>query len=513
MVSYELPKPQLPLLARARESVRLAFAFMKGDRTAIADITSATQFSPLQPISPSTPGIRGRLYDYQTGLNVQYLPRGYGSNRIQFGALRQFSRNCEIARLVMEKVKDQITAYKWQFMPKENAKIDGDDPRIDFLTEFFKKPDKINPFGVWLRMVLEDFMAIDAVTIYRVKDRVGRPYSFEIFDGGTIKPLIDADGRRPLAPDAAFQQVIKGAPRANYTTDEMLYSPRNLMPDDPTYGYSLIEQSLMTIEQSMQRQKYQLAYFTEGSVPDSYMTMADGMTPDQIREFEDNFNDILSGNAKERRKVPFVPFGSKIEALKAPILKDDFDEWIARILCFNFGLAPTAFIKQMNRATADSDQERAEQEGQLPKMQYIKVLMDTLIGDFGPEFSDIEFRWQDSKNQDPKEQADVETSYVKVGVKTINEARLTLGLDPSSAPEADTLLVYTPTGFVPLDAFEQQQATQQANAQLQAEAKASQPAPGEEPHNHGDSKDPNEKAYGRVRKAVRHKAVPFVDHT
>lgn len=521
MVHYEIPKPPITgFLARARESVRLASAFMKGDKATIDDITAQTVFSPLQPLQPYTPNIVGRLWDYAPGINIQFQPRGYGSGRVPFTNLRAFSRNCEILRLVIETVKDQICGFDWQIVPKEDSTVSPDDPRIAQLTAFFKMPDRVHTFEQWLRMILEEFMVTDSVSIYRPKDRVGRPYAFEVIDGATIKPLIDADGRRPLVPDPAYQQVFKGAPRVDYTIDELLYMPRNLLSYDPLYGYSMTEQTLVTIQTSIQRAQYQLKYFTEGSLPDAYAEMPEGLTADSIRAFEDRFNDILSGNAGERRKVPFLPNGTKISALKAAPLKDEFDEWIARIICFSFGLAPTAFIRQMNRATADNDKERAQEEGQAPKMQYIKTLIDTLIGDFGPEYSaNFEYTWRESANQDPKEQADVETEYVKNGIKTINEARSALGLDPMEG--GDTLMALTPTGFVPLDSFEQNQQMQQANMEANAKAKADAVAnaPNAENEDQTDEKtgeteqpkpEPGTKmAYGRLGKAVRHPPIPF----
>ena len=507
MVSYEIAKPPLGFFQRAAESVRLATAFMKGDKTTIADITAATVFSPLQPLVPFTPNIVGRNYDFLPGENINFLPRGYGSGRIPFANLRLVSRNCEILRLVIETVKDQICSFDWQIVPKESSTAQPDDPRIAEMMAFLQSPDRTHTFEQWLRMVLEDFMVIDALSIYRPKDRVGRPYAFEVIDGGTIKPLIDANGRRPLPPDPAYQQVLKGAPRVDYTTEELLYMPRTLMTYAPTYGYSLVEQTLITIQTSIQRAKYQLAYFTEGSLPDAYAEMPEGMTQDGIKAFEDRFNNILSGNAGERRKVPFLPSGSKIEALKEAPLKDEFDEWIARIICFSFGLAPTAFIRQMNRSTAQNDQERAQQEGQAPKMKFIKTMMDLLIADFGPDYAaNFEYAWRESKNQDPKEQADVETEYVKTGIKTINESRAVLGLDPVASAEANQLMAYTPTGFVPLDSFDQTMQQNQANMNAQAKAKAdaAQNPNVQGADNHGS------KAYGRVGKAVRHEPIPFV---
>jgi hypothetical protein len=232
--------------------------------------------------------------------------------------------------------------------------------------------------------------------------------------------LIDADGRRPLPPDPAYQQIIKGSPRVDFTMDELLYMPRNMTPDYPVRGVSPVEEIIMTARTIIERQKSQLAFYTEGTLPDSYGEMPEGMTSDSIRAFEDRFNDLLRGNTAMRRGTPFLPAGAKIVPLKQADLKNDADEWFARIVCFCLGIPPTAFIKQMNRSTSDNDKERAQEEGQLPKMQFVKIVIDQLIADFGPEYAaNFEFSWRQGLNLDPKEQADVITEYVKTVAKRL----------------------------------------------------------------------------------------------
>ena len=49
------------------------------------------------------------------------------------------------------------------------------------------------------------------------------------WSGATIRPVIDEWGRIPLPPDPAYQQIIKGLPATDYTRDELLYYPRNLL--------------------------------------------------------------------------------------------------------------------------------------------------------------------------------------------------------------------------------------------------------------------------------------------
>ena len=338
------------------------------------------------------------------------------------------------------------------------------------------------------------------MSVYRPKTRKGSPYAFELIDGATIFPLVDEDGRRPMFPDPAYQQVIKGTPRIDYDTSELLYFPKSLRVWT-LYGYPVVEQILMTARKAINRDQYQLLYFTAGAVPDAYAEMPEGMTPDDIKAFEDRFNNLMTGNPAQRRQVPFLPSGTKINQLKAAELMDSFDEWMARLVMFSLSLPPNAFVKQQNRATADSEKQRAEQEGQAPRLQFIKNLLDALIADFGDEYAaNIEAAPRETNQQDPTVQANNLKTLVGSGLKTINEGRADLGLDPIEG--GDQLMALTPTGYVPLDAFEQNQQMQQENMKAQADAKA-------QAQQNGAEHPPAGKVYGRMRKAVRHPPIPF----
>ena len=43
--------------------------------------------------------------------------------------------------------------------------------------------------------------------------------------------------------------------------------------------------------------------------------------------------------------------------------KDEFDEWLIRVICYTFSLPPTAFVKETNRATAQTTQDASLAEG------------------------------------------------------------------------------------------------------------------------------------------------------
>jgi hypothetical protein len=92
------------------------------------------------------------------------------------------------------------------------------------------------------------------------------------------------------------------------------------------------------------RQLWQLDYFTEGSIPDALIGVPEGWTPDQIKQFQDYWDTEFAGDLAKRRRAKFVPGESaaKVVQTKEPQHKDDFDGWLARIICFAFSVPPTA---------------------------------------------------------------------------------------------------------------------------------------------------------------------------
>jgi hypothetical protein len=162
----------------------------------------------------------------------------------------------------------------------------------------------------------------------------------------------------------------------------------------------------------------------------------------------------------------------KVEQMKEPPLKSEIDEWIARKVCFAFSLPPTAFVKQMNRATAQTAQEAAIQEGLAPLMLWVKRLMDKVMKE-NFDAPDLEWGWVEDKAQDPKEAADIDAELVKAGIMTINEVRNARGLDDIEG--GDEAMIATATGYVPIDSYEGQMALQQKQADAAIASAKSQP--------------------------------------
>lgn len=452
---------------------------VRGLVTSIAGVLPSTWFSPVQPIQPVAQQAEGRQWDYPVGYNLRLVPKE--QEGVTFPQLRQLADGYDVLRLVIERRKDQMVQLKWNVHPIDPKKKVEDDPRIDEIMNFLRVPDGRTPWQMWLRMLLEDMMVTDNACVYpRFDNGEDKPPSkLELICGDTIKPVIDATGRIPLPPSVAFQQILKGVPAADYSADTLVYVPRNRRTNK-VYGYGYVEQIIMTVNIALRRQISQLQYFTEGSVPNLLITAPKEWNPDQIKKFDKWFQEKLAGDTGARRQATFIPDGAKPFDTKDAILKDEFDEWLVRVVCFAFSVAPSPFIKQMNRATAQTAKEAATQEGLFPMMQWVKDLMDLLIWKYWG-YTDLEFGWDEDEAVDPLVQAQIDDINIKNGSKSIDEIRLMRGDEPVGMP---AIIVAQGSGPVLLSTLifqakddptgekAAQQKQEQAQMALEAKAKA-----------------------------------------
>jgi HK97 family phage portal protein len=393
-------------------------------------------FSPGYPMAPPERE-RVRLWDFPVGYNSIYTPRSYEA--VGFDELRALAESHDITRLAIETRKDQIEKLHWTLKLRNEERAAGDAAsRIDRLTKFWASPDGERSFATWLREALEDVLVLDAPAFEVRRDRGGDIIGLDIVDGSTIKVLLDDTGRRPQPPAPAYQQIIHGRPWRLLTRDDLIYSPRNPRPHK-AYGFSPVEQIVMTVNIGLRRQVMQLQHFTEGNVPPGLLNAPDSWSPEQIRQFQEWFDSILSGNTAARTRLVWGPSGATYQAFKDAPYKDDFDEWLARIVCYAFSLPPTPFIPQVNRATAQTAQDAAIEEGLAPLTGWVKRLVDDVIQNRMGHI-DLEFAWSDVRPTDPKDQATILGNYVKDGIYALNEARNLLGLDPVEGGDAPMVL-------------------------------------------------------------------------
>lgn len=413
-------------------------------RYAIAGVTPATWMSPAQPVDPVAQDAIGRRLDYPVGYNLVYTPRQ--GELTSFQQLRALADNCDLVRLAIETRKDQITRLRWDVQPIGGETSRDEDTKADEIVAALRKPDGRSTWQSWLRMLIEEVLVTDAPAIYPRKLNNGTVYAFELIDGAMIKVLADADGRTPQPPSPAYQQVIKGLPTVDYTAEELIYMPRNPRVHK-FYGYSPVEQILLTVNTALRRVVSQLQYFTEGNIPASFASVPKEWSPQQIEQFQRYWDAVIEGDQAYKRKVRFVPGDTKVTNVREAPLKDDFDDWLARVITYAFGLPSTQFNKQATRTTSDTLQEAAEEEGLSPLKAWVKDVVDHLIQQcLG--IAGYEFVWIAEDSLDPQSQAAILQGYQKIGSLTVNEVRQKIGEDPVEG--GDVPLIYTASGAIPL---------------------------------------------------------------
>jgi hypothetical protein len=447
---------------------------VQGVRYALTGVKPDTWFGPGQPLAPvAQEQAVGRAFDFPVNVNTRMRPRD--AEPVSFEQMRGLADGYDFLRLVIETRKDQLCALQWGVRPVDESEPDA---RCLEIERFFARPDREHDWQTWLRMVLEDMLVLDAATIYPRLTRGGAPYAFELIDGATIKRVIGVDGRTPLPPDPAYQQVLKGMPAVDYSRDELIYAMRNPRTNR-SYGYSPVEQIVMTVNIAMRRQLSQLQYYTEGNVPEAMIGVPDTWNPDQIRQFQDYWDAILEGNTGARRHAKFVPGGMEIHETRPGLMKDAFDEWLARIVCYAFSISPGAFMAQMNRSTAETSKAAAAEEGLVPAMQWIKSLINRIIA-LWFNAPDLCFDWHQEHDVDPLTQAQINKIYIDAKVLTPDEVRADLGKDPLTPEQRAELSPPqlmspgTPPG-APGEAQEGQEEGQEEDQAQQAKTKALMP--------------------------------------
>lgn len=390
-----------------------------------------------EPAAQVPAEVAGRAFDFPAGYNTGAQVRSHEA--IGFAELRALAESWDVLRLVIETRKDQLEKLGWTIKPRlaqgaAGVAVAGQDGRCAAIEAFLQMPDREHAWCTWLRLLLEDLFVIDAPTLYLRRDRAGRLYALEIVDGATIKRILDENGRTPAPPQPAYRQILKGVPAVDYTRDELVYMPRNPRPHK-VYGFSPVEQIVLTVNIALRRALSQLHYYTEGNVPEALVGVPASWTPEQIRQFQLYWDSLMEGNSVERRHARFIPGDMKYQPTREPALKDQYDEWLARIACYAFSVSPTPFVSQVNRATAESAQQAALEEGLAPLQNWVKRLVDSILA---REFQapDLEFAWMLDRESDPLRTAQVDDIYLRAGVKTVDEVRAALGLTPIGAGNA-----------------------------------------------------------------------------
>jgi len=402
---------------------------------------------PLRPHYP--PGSEPRQFFPFAGYNISYVPRAEFQALAPFQILRSMADSCDVVRIVIEDVKQQLLGLEWDIHEKDHVS-QSKSAESELVKQFLKRPDTHNDFACWLTRFLEELLVIDAPAVYRWRTVGGDPIGLPILDGSTIKPLIDFKGMPPHPPEAAYQQIIIGRVETEYTRPwndsepfdpdgnpkyELVYRPRNGRTFS-TYGQSPVERVMLTLNLILRRQMHYLAWYTEGSVPEMFWKVPEEWTPSQIAQFQNYIDELLSGSDAQRKKVRMMPGGEGTGG-ENPRGHDtwsyEFEEYLIRLVAWAFQVSPLPIAKMMNRATSEQADIGETDAGMRPLANFVADFLTQQINDF-LGYQDLHFIWTSEKASDENLTYQRNVAYVNAGIYTIDEVRAQEGLDATGTP-------------------------------------------------------------------------------
>ena len=430
--------------------------------------------NPLRPDGRPDP----RRFEYQVAQNINVTE----TRLISFKTLRAAADQIDILRRCVEVTKSKLSGLDWDIVlgsdasEKISAQSGGDHVRamakarekytdeINRVREFWENPDRANglTFTDWLMIAAEETLVIDALAIFPQPTVGGDLYGLQILDGATIKPLIDDRGMRPTPPTAAYQQILYGFPRSEFsanaddpaadgefTADDLAYMVRNRRTTS-VYGYSPVERALPLADIYLRRQQWIRAEYTDGVMPDlMFTTDAEwGTNPDLLRAYENILNDDLAGQTEQRKRARLLPTGL------TPIsnegygekFKDTLDDYLITSICGHFGVQPSeiGFAPKGGLGGAGYEASRAETAeaiGIQPLANWYSKMITNLSYAYLGMPRELEFKLMTSKRLDNEANARKSQIEVTSAGKTINERRSELGLPLLDTPQADMPLL------------------------------------------------------------------------
>lgn len=403
-----------------------------------SQLVSPIDFGPGKPLVPRIPhpNVPPREFEYQVGHNLIPTPRTESGKHYSFAQLRAWADACPYFRIAVEYRKMQVRARDWQVVPAEDSKNLAarrkHQGEIDRVSAFLSQPNRIDGLrlSTWLGQAVEECLVTDALVFHKQRTRGGELMALVQIDGGTIKPVIDQWGHV-----VGYQQILYGYPATQYRAPEVeeygvgelaywIYKPRV----SSIYGTSPLEEILPAILTAVERAKTQLAWYTDGTIPDAFLSAAEGWGPDAIAEYQSWWDAELLG-ATARRRLRVIPPGSSyVQAKPFAWSKDEEDAIAAQVLA-HMGVPKMVLVSQVNRATAEAQQNDAADTGLAPLIKWIEENLTTIVQeDLGaPELRVICSDGLEGQNE---AQAKRQVMLVSAGVLTPDEARAEIGKEP-----------------------------------------------------------------------------------
>ncbi len=428
---------------------------------------------------------RGLAFQNKSQRNVAFLQKGLTKpGRISYDTLRRAAISVHVVRICIQTLKTKITKTKWVVQNKDvqKRKGDKDKERIEEVMELFKHPNKNNEtFRTLLDKMLEDLLALDAVSLEKTRYDDGSLAELFYVDSATIRPVYDQHGNQdieiPLNTEkngletlpVSYVQVLDnsqfGGPEsgeivAAWAKKDFIHFHMNPQGAMEAFGYGLspIEGILSVVANILNADNFNSTYFEEGAFPPIVLQLIGQVNQRDLEAYREYLVSELSGNFHR----PAIMATEKAESLQIHNLKDmnnrdmqfmEYQSWLAKLCCAMYGLSPEDIgltDTTGSKSVSEVQKDLSEAKGYGSILNLLKEVFNQEVvwKDFG--YKDLEFDWVAPDSLEPDIASAMYDRDLKNGSVTLNEVRLKRGESPYG-DWADEPMLLTGEGYQPLD--------------------------------------------------------------
>lgn len=365
---------------------------------------------------------------------------------------RNWAEHSEWVRTAINIRRGQVASADWEIVPFNTDKKSSD-ALAEQIKALFNMPNpKNDSFRKLLEEVLEDVLVLDAGCIELVRSLRGAITELYPVDGATIKVNALWDGSDPDEP--RYYWYPDWQERARLKNTDMVY----IMANPRTYsvvGLSPLETLKLAIDAELNGNEYNRRQVTNAA-PDGIFDLGEGAKKEDVDKFASFWASEIAGkgalafigNTKGSKFIPFRNNNRDMQFL-------EWQEYLTRKIAAVFGLSPQDLnlTTDINRSTAESQDQHTEDRGLRPLMQLIQEYLTREIvwdeGFGGPE-NNLAFRFTALNLKESKGKADInKLALAGMPWKTVDEARIDDGRAPLGG-QFGQLMAMGPTGVVSL---------------------------------------------------------------
>lgn len=345
--------------------------------------------------------------------------------------LRQIADVWDPARACIEHLKREVRRVPFSIVSKDK---DRNSTRVENqiaeFNRFMSVGGGIGGAGTSYRNFeqkwLEDVLVTGCISIYC--ERIGgRLVSAQVIDSTTIRPVLDEYGW-PVE-DRPYEQWIQGVQVKSFEPDELIYdglTPTSWQP----YYRSPLEWLQAVVLTAMAADTWNRDWLTDGTTPGEMLSLPEGWSVQQIREFKD-FWDSVMVQTKNRRQMRFVPSGSKIQELSRKDQEfSELEMHLIRRTCSVYGVSPISigFEGSAYKVSQENANNQTAEVGVSGLLQLRADILDTILEYMG--LGHLHCVNQAGREEAATDKANRLSTATGKPYMTVNEARAESGLDP-----------------------------------------------------------------------------------